>query len=89
MESGVDTELSKNSTSRGDLYEMPEKEENDDSELGGTPELPTETAKEEPPGPHHPSSFPDGGFDAWFCVVGGFCTIFASLGWINCMMLSI
>jgi hypothetical protein len=31
-----------------------------------------------------PSVFPDGGFDAWFAVAGGFCTIFASFGWINC-----
>jgi hypothetical protein len=27
---------------------------------------------------------PDGGWDAWFVVAGGFCTIFASFGWINC-----
>jgi hypothetical protein len=32
-----------------------------------------------------PSVFPDGGFEAWFAVAGGFCTIFASFGWINCM----
>lgn len=31
-----------------------------------------------------PVAFPDGGFHAWLCVTGGFCTIFASFGWINC-----
>lgn len=30
------------------------------------------------------NDFPDGGFDAWFTVAGGFCTVFASFGWINC-----
>ena len=27
---------------------------------------------------------PDGGREAWLVVVGGFCTVFASFGWINC-----
>lgn len=27
---------------------------------------------------------PDGGSDAWLVVMGGFCTVFASFGWINC-----
>jgi hypothetical protein len=31
-----------------------------------------------------PAAFPDGGFDAWMAVAGGFCTIFVSFGWINC-----
>ena len=29
-------------------------------------------------------SFPDGGLEAWLVVLGGFCTVFASFGWINC-----
>jgi hypothetical protein len=36
-----------------------------------------------PTGPDS-AAFPDGGFDAWMAVAGGFCTIFASFGWINC-----
>lgn len=28
---------------------------------------------------------PDGGFEAWLVVAGGFCTVFASFGWINCV----
>lgn len=31
-----------------------------------------------------PSAPPDGGFQAWLAVAGGFCTGFASFGWINC-----
>jgi hypothetical protein len=34
-----------------------------------------------------PSAFPDGGFEAWMAVAGGFCTIFSSFGWINCMLI--
>jgi hypothetical protein len=32
-----------------------------------------------------PHAFPDGGFQAWFCIAGGFCTVFCSFGWVNCM----
>ena len=31
-----------------------------------------------------PSSFPDGGFEAWMVVAGAFCCLFVSFGWINC-----
>ena len=30
-----------------------------------------------------PSQFPDGGFEAWLCVGGGFCCAFCSFGWAN------
>jgi len=32
--------------------------------------------------------FPDGGFQAWLVVLGGFCAVFCSFGWINCKHLS-
>lgn len=35
--------------------------------------------------PMDPASFPDGGLDAWLVVLGGFCCLFCSFGWINCM----
>ncbi|KAH8646251.1 monocarboxylate permease-like protein [Xylariales sp. PMI_506] len=38
-----------------------------------------------PPSGPDPQAFPDGGFEAWFCIAGGFCTIFCSMGWINCI----
>ncbi|UKZ53021.1 hypothetical protein TrVGV298_006808 [Trichoderma virens] len=28
---------------------------------------------------------PDGGMEAWLVVLGGFCSVFASFGWINCI----
>ncbi|KAJ5777674.1 MFS transporter asaE [Penicillium odoratum] len=35
-----------------------------------------------PPGPGPP---PDGGLQAWLTVLGGFCGLFVSFGWINCI----
>ncbi|KAJ4357131.1 uncharacterized protein N0V89_001706 [Didymosphaeria variabile] len=32
-----------------------------------------------------PKAFPDGGLEAWLVVMGGFCAVFASFGWINCV----
>ncbi|EEQ30417.1 hypothetical protein McanMca71_002306 [Microsporum canis] len=32
-----------------------------------------------------PSSYPDGGIEAWTVVFGGFCALFVSFGWINCV----
>ena len=37
-----------------------------------------------PPSATDPSSFPDGGLEAWLVVFGGFCCLFVSFGWINC-----
>lgn len=31
-----------------------------------------------------PNVFPDGGWEAWLVVAGGFSTVLASFGWINC-----
>lgn len=31
-----------------------------------------------------PRDNPDGGFDAWLVVLGAFCCMFCSFGWINC-----
>lgn len=35
--------------------------------------------------PWHPSQFPDGGRDAWLCLLGSFCCLFCSFGWLNCV----
>ncbi|KAI0157869.1 monocarboxylate permease-like protein [Hypoxylon sp. FL1284] len=32
-----------------------------------------------------PAAFPDGGLQAWLCIAGGFCNIFSSFGWVNCI----
>lgn len=31
-----------------------------------------------------PGSFPDGGGEAWMVVLGSFCALFVSFGWVNC-----
>jgi hypothetical protein len=36
----------------------------------------------------NPDDFPDGGLQAWMVVAGGFCAIFCSFGWINCVQRS-
>jgi MFS family permease len=64
---------------------------------GDTSELPHEAEKQpipdeeappaaapKPAGPN-PADFPDGGWDAWSCVLGSWCCMFASMGWINCI----
>lgn len=35
--------------------------------------------------PYHPSQFPDGGRQAYLCLLGGFCCLFCSFGWLNCL----
>lgn len=38
-----------------------------------------------PAGPPGPGPPPDGGAEAWLSVLGAFCGLFVSFGWINCM----
>lgn len=33
----------------------------------------------------NPADFPDGGLEAWLVVFGGWCGLFVSFGWINCI----
>lgn len=51
----------------------------------GEPEKP----RGPPPGAFDPRQNPDGGLKAWLCVVGGFCALFCSFGWINCKCLGL
>ncbi|KAM0347549.1 hypothetical protein ACHAP4_011312 [Fusarium culmorum] len=50
------------------------------------PELPVEkqSAETKSPGKDFGPP-PDGGLEAWSVVAGGFCAVFASFGWINCI----
>ncbi|KAI1497194.1 major facilitator superfamily domain-containing protein [Biscogniauxia marginata] len=48
-------------------------------------EPPSEKALDSAPAGPDPDTFPDGGFEAWFCIAGGFCTVFSSFGWVNCI----
>lgn len=38
-----------------------------------------------PPTGPNPADFPDGGLKAWSVVLGAWCCLFASFGWINCI----
>lgn len=45
-----------------------------------------ETGDPEKPKPviFDPRENPDGGRQAYLCLIGGFCVLFCSFGWINC-----
>lgn len=44
----------------------------------------TDTTTPSSTGPPAPGPPPDGGLQAWMVVVGAFCGLFVSFGWINC-----
>jgi hypothetical protein len=37
-----------------------------------------------PPG-FNPADFPDGGMEAWLVVLGGWCALFCTFGFVNCV----
>ncbi|KAF1841859.1 MFS general substrate transporter [Cucurbitaria berberidis CBS 394.84] len=49
------------------------------------PESIEPTTAPEAVSPWHPSQFPDGGKDAYLCLLGAACCLFCSFGWINCL----
>ncbi|KAI1178864.1 major facilitator superfamily domain-containing protein [Nemania sp. FL0916] len=55
------------------------------SDANGTDSEKAQTHENLTPQGPDPDDFPDGGFKAWLCVAGGFCTIFSSFGWVNCI----
>ncbi|KAH8723922.1 major facilitator superfamily domain-containing protein [Phaeosphaeriaceae sp. PMI808] len=59
----------------------------DDIEQLPTSQKKSETNEPElpPTSPWHPSQYPDGGRDAYLCLLGAFCCLFCSFGWINCL----
>jgi len=61
---------------------MPERDIEGESKQEPQPE-PGTNLKIVSTGPN-PDDFPDGGFQAWLVVMGGFCAIFCGFGWINC-----
>ncbi|KAF2819870.1 MFS general substrate transporter [Ophiobolus disseminans] len=49
-------------------------------------EKPAEPPEPAPPVDHwHPSQFPDGGKQAYLCLLGAACCLFCSFGWLNCI----
>jgi len=53
-----------------------------DAVEGGDPEKPK-------PIIFDPRENPDGGKQAYLCLIGGFCVLFCSFGWINCEYTSV
>ncbi|CAG8954951.1 hypothetical protein HYFRA_00008640 [Hymenoscyphus fraxineus] len=51
-----------------------------DIEKGGVAQKPVPVA-----GGVNPADFPDGGLEAWLVVAGGWCCMFTSFGWVNCI----
>lgn len=70
-----------------DIAKEESKPERDAEPKQGAPLGPETKLKTESTGPN-PNDFPDGGFQAWLVVVGGFCAVFCGFGWINCEDLS-
>ncbi|PGH26608.1 hypothetical protein AJ80_01737 [Polytolypa hystricis UAMH7299] len=73
--------MGSNQSQQADVYDTSEK---------GTPGM-NDVGQQVPPSQRppdqaiDPSSFPDGGLEAWSVVVGSFCALFVSFGWINCI----
>ncbi|KAJ5574608.1 monocarboxylate permease [Penicillium hetheringtonii] len=73
-----------NATRRSDQQKTTElvNSESPDS-IPNLSEKPGQTAG--PPAPSPPGPPPDGGLQAWLTVLGAFCGLFVSFGWINCI----
>jgi hypothetical protein len=60
--------------------------ESEERDVNGEPlSEKSEAVTPAPAGPPGPGPPPDGGSEAWMSVLGAFCGLFVSFGWINCM----
>jgi len=71
---------SQNKSTEANIFPEPEVEAEADLEKGGV--IPKSAVV---PGGVNPADFPDGGLVAWLVVLGGWCCLFCSFGWINCI----
>lgn len=72
---------SQNEETEANMYPDPENVVEADLEKGGVnPQQPVG-----PPPGINPADFPDGGFQAWLVVFGGWCGLFCTFGLINCI----
>lgn len=82
---------SQNSHANANIFAEPEAVAEADIEAGEkVTEGQQQMAAEKDTGPHpgsgfHPSDFPDGGVQAWLVVFGGWCGLFCTFGFINCI----
>jgi MFS family permease len=71
---------SQNKSTEANIFPEPEVEAEADLEKGGV--IPKSTPT---PSGVNPADFPDGGLEACLVVFGGWCCLFVSFGWINCI----
>jgi MFS family permease len=71
---------SQNKETEANIFPEPEAAAEADLEKAGV--IPKSVV---PPGGVNPADFPDGGTEAWLVVLGGWCCLFVSFGWINCI----
>jgi hypothetical protein len=69
---------SQNKSTEANTFPEREAEAEADPEKGG--EVPKPAVV---PGGINPADFPDGGLQAWLVVLGGWCCLMTSFGWIN------
>lgn len=78
QEADLDIIPQQNKHTVANIFPEPEVEANADIEKAQKPSKPAA-------GGHSPADFPDGGLQAWLVVFGGWCGLFVSFGWINCI----
>lgn len=76
----VERTPSQNGETEANIFPEPEGLSQADIEKGGLAQNPAPGA-----GGTAPSDFPDGGLEAWLVVLGGWCGLFCSFGWVNCL----
>lgn len=67
------------------IWPEPENAVQADLEKGGVVSTEKPAAPAGAPPGFAPADFPDGGLDAWLCVLGGFCALFCTFGLVNCV----
>lgn len=72
---------SQNRETQANIFPENEAEAHADLEKGGLEERPAGPVA----GGTNPADFPDGGLEAWLVVLGSWCALFSSFGWINCI----
>jgi MFS family permease len=71
---------SQNRSTEANIFPEPKVEAEADLEKGGVA-----PKSQVAPGGINPADFPDGGLEACLVVLGGWCSLFVSFGWINCI----
>lgn len=81
----LDRISSQNKETLANTIAEPENVAEADIEKGDADEKPNPAAGPLPGSGFHPSDFPDGGFQAWMVVFGGWCGLFCTFGFVSCI----